>query len=75
MPLGIKSLDGLQFVAWQQVPLGLVDADLRGNGLRGVDVIAGEHQGFDTQVMQLQDGFTAGHFYRIGDGEQRQGAG
>ncbi|MNG39194.1 hypothetical protein D3C84_1271680 [compost metagenome] len=51
MPLGIQRFDRLQLVAGQQIALGLVDADLGGNRLGGVDVVAGEHQGLDAQVM------------------------
>ncbi|MNP59807.1 hypothetical protein D3C76_1548330 [compost metagenome] len=51
MALSIQCFDGLQFIRGQQIPLCLVDANLRGNRLGGVEIVAGQHQGLDAQVM------------------------
>jgi len=75
MTLCIKRFDGLQLVGWQQVAFGLIDTHLRGDRLRGVHVVASEHQGFNAQCMQLTDRFAAGFLDRIGHGKQRQRAG
>jgi hypothetical protein len=39
-----------QLVFGQQIALGVVDADLLGNGGGGVRVVAGQHQGLDAQA-------------------------
>jgi len=74
MTLGIERFDRLELVLWQQVALGFVDTDLGGNGVGGVRVVAGEHQGFDAQLMQLADRFAAGLLDRVCHGEKRQRA-
>ena len=72
MPLGVQRLNRLELVVGQQVAPGLIDTHLGRNGTGGMRVVAGQHQGFDPQFMQLADRFAAGFLDRIGHGEQRQ---
>ncbi|MCY1397811.1 hypothetical protein D9M71_128300 [compost metagenome] len=59
MAFAVQRFDGLQLIGRQQVALGLVDADLGGDGLGRVRVVAGQHQRLDAQFMQLLDGLAA----------------
>ncbi|MNP58159.1 hypothetical protein D3C76_1530520 [compost metagenome] len=55
--------------------MGLVDTDLRGNGLSGVRIVAGEHDSLDTQLMQFGNRLAAAVLDGIGHREQGQRAG
>jgi len=72
--LGVKLLDGRQLVCRQQVAFGAVDADLSSDGLGGMRIVAGEHDGLDTQRVQFGDGLPAAVLDRVRHGEQRQRA-
>ncbi|MCY1412342.1 hypothetical protein D9M71_277450 [compost metagenome] len=54
--------------------MGLINADLGGNSLGGVRVVASQHQSLDTQFMQLFDGFNAALFDGVRYGKQRHRA-
>jgi len=74
MALGIQGLDGLQLVGRQQVAFGTIDADLGGDGLSGMGIVAGEHDRLDTQFMQLGNRLAAALLERVGHSEQSQRA-
>ncbi|MNF98652.1 hypothetical protein D3C84_815220 [compost metagenome] len=74
MPLGVQVLDGLELVGRQQVAMGLVDADLGGNGLSGVRIVAGKHDSLDTQLMQFGNCLAAAVLDGVSYREQGQRA-
>ena len=51
-----------------------IDAELLRDGACGALVVAGEHDDFDAELMQMVDGSGGRFFDRIGDGEDARGA-
>ena len=67
--LGAKFPDGFNLAGGFDFRLHHIDAKLSGHCGGGAAVVAGDHDKFDTERVQLPDGLGGGGFYRIGHGE------